>query len=146
MCIILDNNKLGPFFNHKRNEDSTPIHDWIEKRSGKLVYSFGGKFGTEMSSNAKKKLRGLDQSGKAKQIHHSELTKQARKIPENIVFKSDDKHIISLARASGARLLYTEDKDLMEDFKNTQLINNPKGKIYSRAKNKDLLTDTVCKG
>ena len=145
MCIILDNSKLGPFFSEKHNKDSAPIHDWMENRFGKLVYSFGGKFGTEMSSRAKEKLKGLDQSGKAKQIIPKELVNQERKMPKNVKFKSNDKHILALARASGASLLYTEDKSLMEDFKNIKLINNPRGRIYSRAENKSLLTNSVCK-
>ena len=44
--------------------------------------------------------------------------------------KSDDPHIIALAQVSGARLLYSNDKSLQQDFKNKDLINNPRGKVY----------------
>lgn len=44
--------------------------------------------------------------------------------------KSDDEHIIALAQISGARLLYTDDRDLQVDFTNTKLIGHPKGKLY----------------
>ena len=54
---------------------------------------------------------------------------------------SDDSHIIALAQISGARLLYTNEssekkKRLCEDFKNRNLINQPRGKIYTSRKNK----------
>ena len=42
---------------------------------------------------------------------------------------SDDLHILALARATSSRLLYTDDSDLIEDFKNKDIINNPHGKV-----------------
>ena len=57
---------------------------------------------------------------------------------------SDDVHILALARASGARLLYTGDKNLMTDFKTKSIIDNPRGKIYSNAKQKNLLKPGLC--
>ena len=59
--------------------------------------------------------------------------------------RSDHIHVIALANASGARLLYTEDKGLMDDFKNKDLISKPRGTVYSRAKNAILLADDICR-
>ena len=59
-------------------------------------------------------------------------------------YKSDDVHILALAKASGARLLYTGDKSLIQDFKNRKIINNPSGKIYSDHRNRNLLTRNIC--
>ncbi|MDE0306934.1 MAG: hypothetical protein OXI87_18940 [Albidovulum sp.] len=44
--------------------------------------------------------------------------------------ESNDQHVLALARISGARLLYTNDQKLMDDFKNTELVSTPKGKVY----------------
>ena len=44
---------------------------------------------------------------------------------------SNDEHIIALAQISGARLLYSNDKKLHKDFGNKNLIDNPRGKVYS---------------
>jgi len=67
-------------------------------------------------------------------------------VPQKLnICRSDDIHILALARAGGARLLYTEDKDLKKDFKNKAIIDDPRGKIYSGAKNKRLLKRGVCK-
>ncbi|MYH42126.1 MAG: hypothetical protein F4017_01170 [Acidimicrobiaceae bacterium] len=45
--------------------------------------------------------------------------------------RSDDHHVIALAQISGARLLFSNDKDLHKDFKNRQLIDQPTGTVYS---------------
>ena len=44
---------------------------------------------------------------------------------------SDDPHVIALARISGARLLCSNDKDLQQDFGTKNLIDRPRGKVYS---------------
>jgi len=45
--------------------------------------------------------------------------------------RSNDHHIVALAVVSGARLLYTNDRNLTDDFKDKRLIDNPRGKVYS---------------
>ena len=47
--------------------------------------------------------------------------------------RSDDEHVLALAVVSGARLLYTNDTALIADFKNREIIANPRGKVYSTA-------------
>ena len=51
--------------------------------------------------------------------------------------RSNDTHVIALAQISGARLLYSNDKDLHVDFKNKRLIDEPRGKIYSTNEDKN---------
>ena len=43
---------------------------------------------------------------------------------------SDDPHVLALARICGARLVYTEDRDLMRDLKDRKLL-NPLGKVLT---------------
>ena len=50
---------------------------------------------------------------------------------------SNDTHVIALAQITGARLLYSNDKDLHEDFKNKRLIDEPRGKVYSTNEDKN---------
>ena len=45
--------------------------------------------------------------------------------------ESDDPHVIALAQLSGARLLYSNDAALQRDFRSPQLINSPRGRVYS---------------
>ena len=39
--------------------------------------------------------------------------------------------MLALARATSVRLLYTDDRDLIADFKNKKFIDPPRGKVYS---------------
>ncbi len=50
---------------------------------------------------------------------------------------SNDEHVIALAQISGARLLYSNDKDLHSDFTNKTLVDGPRGKIYTTRKKLD---------
>jgi hypothetical protein len=52
--------------------------------------------------------------------------------------RSDDPHIIALARISGSRLLFSRDRDLHHDFGNPKLL-EPRGRIYQRATHRRLL-------
>ena len=45
--------------------------------------------------------------------------------------RSDDPHILALSSVSGARLLYSNDDALQQDFTNSDLLNNPRGRVYS---------------
>ena len=51
--------------------------------------------------------------------------------------RSNDIHVIALAQISGARLLYSNDQALHEDFGNKLLIDRPRGKVYSTNERKD---------
>jgi len=51
--------------------------------------------------------------------------------------RSNDMHLIALAQVSGARLLYSNDLALHEDFGNKLLIDRPRGKVYSTYERKD---------
>ena len=50
---------------------------------------------------------------------------------------SNDTHVIALAQTSGARLLYSNDKNLQVDFKDKRLIDEPRGKVYSTNEDKN---------
>ena len=54
------------------------------------------------------------------------------------VCKSNDLHVLALALVSGARLLYTNDTALIDDFGNREIVTRPRGKIYTTAQNADV--------
>ncbi len=144
MCIIVDRNKHGLFLQEPPTEDVQPIHDWINKLGGKLVYSNGGKFVEEFSGRAKIRLDNYLQAGRAKLIPYRKVEKKLNKLNKRLL-KSDDPHIIALALAARVRLLYTSDVNLIEDFTNYRIMGKGnKGKIYTSAKNKDLLNRDTC--
>ena len=105
----------------------------------KMVY--GGKLLTEYgrSSKIKSVLRKFDQIGIAQAYDDEKLNIEAKRIRRLQVCRSDDAHIIALAKVSGARLLCSEDGELHEDFRNSRLLSNPRGKVYQTSNHRPLL-------
>ena len=143
MCIIIDASVLGTFLADPPDEDAGPIHTWMRKRKGKLVYSTGGKFAREIVGKARDRLMVYVRAGLAvEEVRRERLDEEEQGLEEEI--KSADPHVLALARVSGARLLYTADYDVMTDFKNKRFIDQPRGKVYSSAANRNLLRRTKC--
>ena len=62
---------------------------------------------------------------------------------------SNDEHIVALAQISGARLLYSGDQRLHADFRDANLLDNPRGRIYPRTGDRRsqeqlLMSDNIC--
>ena len=72
-------------------------------------------------------------SGKAKIVPGHKVDEVEQQLIQGDRFKSDDPHVLALALVAGARLLYTHDDDLKDDFKDPGLIRAPRGKVgYNR--------------
>ena len=54
--------------------------------------------------------------------------------------RSNDEHVIALARLSGARVLFADDQLLRDDFRNPDLINNPRGKLLPTGASKKAMS------
>ena len=146
MCIIVDANKLGGFLAESPQEEAAPIRRWLDRRTGAgiLIYSTGGKFADELGYHAKRKLEDYYRAGRAQLVPASRFAKDEAELKASGELRSDDPHVLALARESGARLLYTGDNELITDFTNSRIIHKPRGKVYSGAANASLLTKSVC--
>ena len=130
MCAIVDADIAWEVFGLDRPEAGIKFFDRIN--SGKLSILVGGQLRNELSTT-KRTDQWIQQaliSGKAKLITKgvNELTEQLNK---GGMCKSDDPHVIALAKIGGGRLLYSNDTALRDDFKNRYLIDKPRGKVYS---------------
>ena len=146
MCLIADASTFGDLLAEPTTDDAAPIQTWLE-RGGTLVYSTGGKFGIEVerSPNLKRRLEDYVRAGKARLVPHRRFAEDEADLSNRPDLRSNDAHVLALARASRTRLLFTRDAGLMADFKNKALIDRPRGKVYSSASNSGLLTRSVCK-
>ena len=63
---------------------------------------------------------------------------RADELRQRAVCRSDDEHLLALALVTGARLLYTNDAALIADFKNREIVANPRGKVYTTAENNEV--------
>lgn len=143
MCAIVDANVINDLFSPYGHPAARSFLAAMRRRAFSLVLG-GSKLDHELSShNMRDWVRELTNSGMLTRIDNAKvdaltatLNRAPRGNPQSC--GSNDSHIIALAQLSGARLLYTNDKALTQDFKNPHLINYPRGKIYSTARNSSL--------
>ncbi|WP_149788752.1 hypothetical protein [Lutimaribacter pacificus] len=88
----------------------------------------GGRLLRELSET---KLRGLllewIRSGRAMRLDNTAVDAEEANMAARAI-SSDDPHILALAELSHCRLVYTDDQNLISDFKNTNFL-KPKGKV-----------------
>ena len=131
MCAIIDNNCRDQVFGRgDRPEAGKKFYDWLEKH-GKLVV--GGKLREELGGSGRfsQWFRQAILSGSVIDIDDDLVNRRTEELITENTCKSDDQHVIALAQISNARLLYSNESNLHDDFKSPELINNPRGKIYS---------------
>ncbi len=141
MCIIVDANMASIVFASPTPDDFVPLIDWLtsKKIDGRLV--IGGKLSQELDkvTNVGHLIQTLSRAGRARQISHKEVEEETKIVESTNLCRSDDPHVIALARLSGARTLCTAEIKLHADFKNQKLISKPKGRIYQTSDHKNLL-------
>ena len=159
MCAILDNNVRDHVFGNAPTERGLIFYNWLNSGKGRLVIG-GTKLRAELAGNRpqpgdesagnrwqpgsvnfRKWLPAAIRLGRVTQWDDREVDDAARDLIKDRVCRSDDPHVIALARASGARLLYTNEPRLEADFKNPHLISKPRGKIYPNEGCQEFLND-----
>ena len=128
MCTILDASARDDVFSeNSRPEAGILFFDWIGGGGGRLV--IGGKLRGELKQNSKftNWASVAVSAGWIMDIDDLKVDAEASTLSN---LKSNDAHVIALARISRARLLYSHDAALVEDFQNKELINGPKGSLY----------------
>jgi len=147
LCVIVDASVAGLVFAVPHKADYVPLWDWLEKKDGKLVY--GGRVTDELGrlSNVRRRLAEMKRSGRALECSRQEVDNQEKAIRKLRLCRSNDSHVIALARVSGARVLCADDRDLEADFKNLQLVPKFRGSIYKKARDKPMLKHNgICIG
>jgi hypothetical protein len=159
MCLIVDVNVAHRILLKKDDPDYYPIHqalfsgtsDRVDRNQAgchtprtKGIHSklvFGGRLAEEYARSGaiQKIVVRLLQAGKARRVSGQEVEAETQRLEKRRVCKSDDPHIIALATVGKVRLLCTDDTDLMRDFRKKDLIDKPRGKIYSNVKHQQLI-------
>ncbi len=129
MCAIVDANVAREVFGENRTASGREFFRWLNVRHGQLVV--GGKAYGELAKIAVARdwLREGILSGRVRRENDEQVDSLSDQIEDRCA--SNDSHVIALARVSGARLLYSNDRALQKDFKNRNLINRPRGKIFT---------------
>ena len=157
-CCIVDANVVGVVFGEEPPPAGVALFRWVQLQEGSLVV--GGKLAEELrvestlkrqvrigtNSDAKRFADWLRQAWQLGRVRNLDLDEKSYKavrrrtetLDSSGEVRSDDPHIVALAIESGARLLYSHDQSLQQDFRDASLVNNPRGKVYSTAVSREL--------
>lgn len=140
MCAIVDANVASEVFGASLPLAGEKFFEWLNKGSGRLVV--GGKLLEELEKSSADFIywgREALRAGRMRIVSKGEVDARTEQIQREGKISSDDPHVIALAQVSGARLLYSNDGDLQKDFGNGELIDDPRGKVYSTRRDKSFL-------
>ena len=138
MCAIIDANVAHEVFGSNLQSAGERFFDWIERGTKRLVV--GGMLREELEQSSeefRKWARVAVRTGKIRIVNNNDVDERTRELENEGGYESNDPHVLALAQVSGARLLYSNDSDLQEDFDNKDLIDNPRGKVYSTRHSKN---------
>ena len=135
MCAIVDANVAHEVFGSDRPPAGSRFFDWLSSPRGQLVV--GGELRKELSGDRRFVLwlRSALRNGRARSVPDEAVDDHATGLRKQAVCTSNDVHVLALAAVSGARLLYTNDRALIDDFGNRAIVANPRGKVYTTARN-----------
>ena len=146
MCAIIDANVVGEIFGPKPTPAGKKFLDWITNPKGRRRLICGGKLLKELEGSSpgfREWARVALNAGRMENINEEEVETRTMQLRKESNYLSNDPHILALAQLSRARLLYSNDKDLREDFQTKALI-DPVGSLYStltRKKDRQKLLD-----
>ena len=136
MCAIVDANIRDQVFGDAQTEAGKFFLGWLLKSSGSRgTLVLGGKLKDELSDYGRNRnfltvYKQLRLDGRVRDIPDDQVVAETRSLEVEQIYRSDDPHVLALARVSGARLLFSNDSDLQDDFKDNRIISRPPGLIY----------------
>ena len=140
MCAIIDNNVRDELVKQNPSAIGKHFRDVVSGKERKLNLVVGGKLLKELSGSEQVRHWIIDgiRSGYVVRIDDSTVNRVAKEIAADC--RSDDPHVIALAKVSGARLLFTRDHQLMQDFLDRKLLGGRiPGRVYTDASGRTTL-------
>ena len=131
MCAIIDANVVAEAFGDVRTPAGQAFRDSVDQ--GKLRLVVGGELLDELDqyANFRRWRATANQYGRVHTVARGNVDPLTAGLRASQSCVSNDEHVIALARVSGARLLCSNDVRLHRDFKNRDLVDAPRGKVYS---------------
>ena len=137
MCAIVANNVANEVFGSDPPEAGKRFRHWLGGRNGCLAV--GGRLLEELKGNSgfREWFQENELSGRLLQVSGAEVERWEQRLKRTSLCTSDDEHVLALAITSGARLLFTNDALLTDDFRNRNIVPGPRGRIYTTRDRKD---------
>ncbi len=145
MCIIVDSNAAHQIKN--ATSDGKPVRDWLLDPRSQAGLVVGGKLTGELvRAGLERTMVELRRAARLCVVRDQDVTKAEQQIVSAGGCRSNDLHVVALARAAACQLIFTSDKLLHSDLKN-RILMPQRVSIYQRAipSHKSLLTACTCK-
>ena len=132
MCVrtIVDASAFRHICEPTRNSAGDQVRGWIDRGDGRIVYSIDStRYAEELERNRvfRAILRRYVQRGLAMEIGTESVQAAVHEIPGHPIRQSDDPHVLALALASEATVLFSCDRPLQKDFANHRVLCNVGG-------------------
>ena len=142
MCLIVDNSVRDRVFFNADDRDFRLLHYCLfgnGRTAVRIVY--GGELKREylLRKEVMHRLLELDRKGQARIVSDAKVDEETEALKRSGLCRSNDAHVIALARIGKVGLLCADDKALKRDFRNKALIDRPRGKVYNRKSHENLL-------
>jgi hypothetical protein len=141
MCAIIDNSARDEVFGLEPSQRAKEFLKWLHQGGTKLA--LGGRLTSELTGDddhpgarsfrqwlRNARLFGLVFEPDGDVEGQTEILKNSVDQQGQRLCKSNDPHVLALARVSGARLLFANDGNLIEDFQKNSILRRPPGKVY----------------
>ena len=142
MCTIIDADSSGEIAAGVASVGALAFRDWmlagpccLVVGGSRLRAEFGRNFGDlerAKSTTVTEWLLQVSLAGKLIEHDDDEVDVRAGEVERAGLCASNDFHIIALAQVASARMLYSRDRELQQDFTNPALLDRPRGKVYPR--------------
>ena len=83
-------------------------------------------------------LRTAQRVGRARAISDEAVDSETETLRSQGICRSNDEHVVALAKVSGARLLFTNDNALQDDFRDRRIVGGTRGRVYTTGQSKDV--------
>lgn len=147
MCLVLDTNVFGAFFDpeSEKHNEFIPALEWVVRGKGKIVFG-GSKYKNEMKETNKyiRFFASLERAGKLVRISDSEVDRKQDEVKKMEPKKDfDDPHLVAIVLVSQCRIICTNDKRALPYLKRTDFYKGKvkKPKVYQSKRNSSLLAD-----
>ena len=138
MCVIVDNSVRDEVFGSDRTAAGQYFFHWLNT-TGRLV--LGGRLKDELMGAGKFQawLKEAQLAGRVYEAPPRDVQAAELELSGLTSLKSNDHHVLALAKLSGAHLLYSNDGNLNKDFRNRSVLGRgiPR-KVYTTSKYRDV--------
>lgn len=131
VCGIVDAQVAHEVFGNDPSPAGREFFKWLHLARGRLVV--GGKLLKELEAASADFRQWASEAGRAglmTTLNKEAVADRTKEIERRAKLASNDAHVLAVAQVGGARLLFTNDRELARDFRSKVLIDNPRGRVY----------------